>query len=331
MSKIAINGFGRVGRATLKLLLENYPKIEVVAINDLTDNKTLAHLFKYDSAYGKYDKEVFFDDKNLIINKKKIAVFAEKDPENLPWKDLGVEIVVESTGIFRDKEGAEKHIKAGAKKVIISAPDKSGDIPSYLIGVNEEEYKGEDVIDMGSCTTNCLAPIIKILENEIGIEKGFITTVHSYTNDQRLLDAPHKDLRRARSAGVNIVPTTTGAAKAIGEVIPSINGKLDGISLRVPTPVVSIVDLVCTLNKNTSKEEINELFKKYAKGEMKGILKAEEDPLVSSDFIGSEYSSIVDLDMTNVNGNMVKILSWYDNEWGYSRRMADLVNFLLKR
>jgi glyceraldehyde 3-phosphate dehydrogenase len=249
--KIAINGFGRIGRCTLKSAIKNNLDVDFVAINDLTDTKTLAHLFKYDSAYGVFDGTVEAKEDSIIVNGKEIKVFAKKDPEELPWGKLNVDVVLECTGIFRDELGASKHIKAGAKKVIISAPAKEDTIPSYIMGINETEYKGESIIDMGSCTTNCLAPIVKILENEFGIEKGFMTTVHSYTNDQNILDLPHKDLRRARSAAENIIPTTTGAARAIGKVIPSVKGKMDGIAVRVPTPVASLVDLTCELKKKS--------------------------------------------------------------------------------
>lgn len=332
MAKIAINGFGRIGRSVLKIILEKNLDLNVVAINDLTDIETLAHLFKYDSAYGRFEGDVSTNNNELIVGKQKIKIFSEKDPEKLTWKDLGVDVVLECTGVFTDKEGASKHIKAGAKKVIISAPAKSDDIPSYILGVNENEYKGEEIIDMGSCTTNCLAPLVKIIENELGIVKGFMTTIHSYTNDQRVLDLPHKDLRRARTAGTNIIPTTTGAAKAIGKVIPSVSGKLDGIAVRVPTPVVSLVDLVCEIKKETTIEELNNIFKKNSdKGELKGIFYAEENPLVSSDFIGNTFSSIFDLEFTRVNGNMIKILSWYDNEWGYSSRLAEMALFVSEK
>lgn len=332
MTKIAINGFGRIGRCVLRIIIDKKLDLEVVAINDLTDGETLMHLFKYDSAYGRLKGDVSLNKNEMIVEGKKIKLFSEKDPENLPWKDLKVDVVLECTGVFTDKDGASKHIKAGAKKVIISAPAKSDDIPSYILGVNADEYKGEEIIDMGSCTTNCLAPLVKIIENEFGIIKGFMTTIHSYTNDQRVLDFPHKDLRRARTAATNIIPTTTGAAKAIGKVIPSVSGKLDGIAVRVPTPVVSLVDLVCEIKKETTIEEINNLFKKVSnKGEMKGILYSEEDPLVSSDFIGNTFSSIFDLEFTRVNKNMIKILSWYDNEWGYSSRLAEMALFVSKK
>lgn len=330
--KIAINGFGRIGRAVLKVLLNKNSKVEVVAINDLTDAQTLAHLFKYDSAYGIYDKEVAAKGNSLFVNGKEIKLFLEKDPVNLPWKDLGVEIVLECTGLFTDKEGAAKHLTAGAKTVIISAPSKSDDIPSFVLGINEDKYNSEQIFDMGSCTTNCLAPVVKILEQEFGIVKGFMTTVHSYTNDQRVLDLPHKDLRRTRTAAENIIPTTTGAAKAISKVIPSVVGKLDGMSLRVPTPVGSIIDLVCELEKETTAEEVNNVFKNRAnKKEFKGILAIEEAPLVSSDYIGNSFSSIIDLPLTMANGNMVKVMSWYDNEWGYSTRLAEMAEFVAQR
>jgi glyceraldehyde 3-phosphate dehydrogenase len=329
MAKIAINGFGRIGRCALKIILDKGFDLEVVAINDLTDGKTLAHLFKYDSAYGRFNKDVFFEGNEMIVGEKRIKVYSEKDPGTLPWKELGIDVVLECTGVFTDREGASKHINAGAKKVIISAPAKSDNIPSYILGVNANNYKGEEIIDMGSCTTNCLAPLIKIIENEFGIVKGFMTTIHSYTNDQRVLDLPHKDLRRARTAAANIIPTTTGAAKAIGKVIPSVSGKLDGIAVRVPTPVVSLVDLVCEIKTKTTVEQLNNVFRVNSnKGEMKGILYAEEDPLVSSDFIGNTFSSIFDLGFTRTNENMIKILSWYDNEWGYSSRLVEMALFI---
>lgn len=327
--KIAINGFGRIGRCALKSAIKNNLDVEFVAINDLTDTKTLAHLFKYDSAYGVFNGTVEAREDSIIINGKEIKVFAKKDPEELPWGQLGVDVVLECTGIFRDEVGAGKHIKAGAKKVIISAPAKEDIIPSYIMGINEKEYKGESIIDMGSCTTNCLAPVVKILEDELGIEKGFMTTIHSYTNDQNILDLPHKDLRRARSAAENIIPTTTGAAKAIGKVIPSVKGKMDGIAVRVPTPVVSLVDLTCELKKEVTAEEINDIMLKYSdKGEMKGIFYVEKDPLVSSDFIGNSFSSIFDMEYTKADGKMVKVLAWYDNEWAYALRMVELAKII---
>ncbi|MCK4520359.1 type I glyceraldehyde-3-phosphate dehydrogenase [Candidatus Parcubacteria bacterium] len=332
MTKIAINGFGRIGRATFKRILEKHPDLKVEAINDLTDTKTLAHLLKYDSVYGIYRKTVRAKEKALIINGQEIKIFAEKEPNNLPWKKLGIDIVLECTGVFRDYEGGKKHIEAGAKKVIISAPSKTPEkVPSYILGVNEEKYNPEkdEIMDMGSCTTNCLAPVVKVLHDNFKIVKGFMTTVHSYTTDQKLLDLPHKDLRRARAAAINIVPTTTGATKAIGKVIPEVEGKLDGLAIRVPTPTVSIVDLICELEKKTTKKEVNSCFKKAAQSKaMKGILDIEQEPLVSSDYIANPFSSIVDSDLTMVKDNLVKVISWYDNEYGYSCRMAEFAEFI---
>jgi glyceraldehyde 3-phosphate dehydrogenase len=331
-TKIAINGFGRIGRCALKAAIGNELDLEIVAINDLTDPKTIAHLLKYDTDYGVYEEEVEVKDNNIIIGGREIKLFAEKDPEKLPWNDLGIDIVLECTGIYKDREGAGKHLKAGAKKVIISAPADGADTPSYILGINADEYKGEDIIDMGSCTTNCLAPLVKVLEDEFGIVKGFMTTVHSYTNDQKILDLPHKDLRRARAAAVNIIPTSTGAAKAIWKAIPSVKGKMDGIAIRVPTPVVSLVDLTCELKKTVTVEDINNAFMKRAdKDEMEGILYVEKEPLVSSDFIGNSYSSIFDLEYTKVNDNMVKVMAWYDNEWGYSCRLVELAEKIGKK
>ncbi|MDD4409558.1 MAG: type I glyceraldehyde-3-phosphate dehydrogenase [Candidatus Pacebacteria bacterium] len=330
--KIAINGFGRIGRCVLKAIIEDELDIEIAAINDLTDPKTLAHLLKYDTVYGSFSHDILIKNNSIFIDEREIKLFSEKNPEQLPWKDLGVDIVLECSGKFTTREEASKHIVAGAKRVIISAPAKSDDIPSYVIGVNHKDYKGEDVIDMGSCTTNCLAPIVKVLEEEYGIVNGFMTTVHSYTNDQRVLDLPHSDLRRARTAAENIIPTTTGAAKAIHKVVPTMKGKLDGISIRVPTPVVSVVDLVCVLKKEIPAEEMVKMFKKRSRlADLKGILWVEEEPLVSSDFIGNPYSSILDVEFLKVNKNMVKILAWYDNEWGYSCRLAELAEFIAKK
>jgi glyceraldehyde 3-phosphate dehydrogenase len=332
MTKIAINGFGRIGRQALKNIEESHPDLEVVAINDLTDTKTLAHLLKYDSNYGKYGKEILAADGAIIVGKKKYLILAEKDPEKLPWKDLKIDIVLECTGFFTDAEGAGKHIKAGAKKVIVSAPCK--DLPGFVLGVNADTFdsKKVDIMDMGSCTTNCLAPIAKVLNDEFGIVKGFMTTVHSYTNDQRILDLPHKDLRRARAAALNIIPTSTGAAKAIGKIIPDLNGKLDGISMRVPTPVVSVLDLIVEVKKLTTKEEVNEAFKKAAASKnFKGILRVEEEPLVSMDFKGDTFSSIVDVEETMVKDNLIKVVAWYDNEWGYSCRLAEFAEFVGKK
>jgi glyceraldehyde 3-phosphate dehydrogenase len=332
MVKVAINGFGRIGRQVFKAIENNHSGLDVVAINDLTDTKTLAHLLKHDSTYGAYGKEISEDGKSITVGKKKVIILAEKDPEKLPWKDLKVDIVLECTGFFTDAEGAKKHIKAGAKKVIVSAPCK--DLPGFVLGVNADKFDVNvvDVMDMGSCTTNCLAPIAKVLNDEFGIVKGFMTTVHSYTNDQKILDLPHKDLRRARSAGLSMIPTSTGAAKAIGKMIPELNGKLDGIAIRVPTPTVSILDLIVEVNRPTTKEEVNEVFRKAAASKgFKGILRVEEEPLVSVDFKGDTYSAIVDAEETMVKDNMVKVLGWYDNEWGYSTRLAEFTEFVGKK
>lgn len=333
MAKIAINGFGRIGRQTLKRILEKYPDLDIVAINDLTDNKTLAHLLKYDSAYGSFEKEVIFTKDSISIDGKEIKTFSEKDPADLPWKKLGVEVVLECTGLFLDKEGAKKHITAGAKKVILSAPAKDDNTPGFVLGVNDDKYDNSiDIMDMGSCTTNCLAPVAKILNDNFKIQKGFMTTIHSYTNDQRILDLPHKDLRRARSAGVNLIPTSTGAAKSIGKIIPELDGKLDGIAVRVPTPVGSILDLVVEIESPTTKEAVNEVFLKAEKlPKFEGIFKTDNNELVSSDFVGEEYSSIIDLAQTMVSGSLVKVLAWYDNEWGYSCRLAQFADFIGKK
>jgi len=331
-TKIAINGFGRIGRQVFKIIDYGKYDLEIVAINDLTDNKTLAHLLKYDSNYGGYGKEITADEKSITVGKKQVLVLSEKDPEKLPWKDLGVDIVLECTGLFTDEAGARKHIKAGAKKVIVSAPCK--DLPGFVLGVNADTYDSSkiDVMDMGSCTTNCIAPIAKVLNDEFSIEKGFMTTVHSYTNDQKILDLPHKDLRRARAAALNIIPTSTGAAKAIGKMIPELDGKLDGIALRVPTPVVSVLDLIVEVKKPTTKGEVNEAFKKAASSKnFKGILRVEEQPLVSMDFKGDTYSSIIDADETMVKENLIKVVAWYDNEWGYSCRLAEFAEFVGKK
>ena len=334
MTKIAINGFGRIGRSTFRRILENHPDLEVVAINDLADNKILAHLLRYDSVYGRYGKDVAFDEESITIDGKKFIVFAEKDPERLPWKKLGVDIVLECTGFFRQLEDAKRHIKAGAKKVIISAPGKDPEIPGFVLGVNEEKFDPEkdEVMDMGSCTTNCLAPIVKVLNDNFKIQKGFMTTVHSYTSDQRILDLIHKDLRRARAAALNIIPTTTGATKAIGKIIPELDGKLDGISIRVPTPTVSVLDLIVEVEKATSTEEVNNAFKKAAKEKrFQGIFRAEEEPLVSTDYIGDTYSAIVDVSQTMVKDNLVKVLGWYDNEYGYACRLAEFAEYVGKK
>ncbi len=333
MTKVAINGFGRIGRPTFRRILENHPDLEVVAINDLTDNETLSYLLKYDSVYGVYGKEVEFDKESITVGGKKFKVFEEKDPEKLPWKELRVDIVLECTGVFRDLEGSRKHIKAGAKKVIISAPAKSEEIPSYILGVNAQKFDPEkdDIVDMGSCTTNCLAPIVKILQDSYGIKKSFMTTVHSYTTDQKILDLPHKDLRRGRAAALNILPTTTGAARAIGKVIPEVEGKMDGMALRVPSPVVSVLDLVALVEKAPKdKKELNGVFEKKAE-ELKGIFRVEKKPLVSTDFRQDSYSSVLDSEFTMVKGDLVKVLGWYDNEYGFSCRLAELTDFIGKR
>lgn len=331
--KIAINGFGRIGRPALKIILDKHPDMEVVGINDLTDSKTLAHLLKYDSNYGIYQRNVSFDVENVIVDGKKFRVFAEREPEKLPWKDLGVDVVLECTGFFTTKEGGEKHIKAGAKKVVVSAPCKGKDVKTLIIGVNENDYdaKTDTVVSNGSCTTNCLAPIVKILNDNIGIDKGFMTTVHSYTNDQKILDLPHSDLRRARAAAISIIPTSTGAATAVTQAIPALKGRLDGIAMRVPTSVVSIVDFVATLKRNTSAEEVNGLFIKAGEGAMKNILGVSNEPLVSIDYKGNPLSSIVDLPLTMANENMVKVSSWYDNEWGYTNRLVEMAEFMGKK
>lgn len=324
MVKVAINGFGRIGRLVLKAGIDD-KDIEWVAINDLTDPKTLAYLLKYDSVHGRFQGKVEAGDDHITVKGKKIKILSEKDPSKLPWKELGVDVVVESTGRFRKKEDAEMHLSAGASNVIISAPGK-GDIPSVVLGVNSDKAKGPTVIDNASCTTNCLVPVVHVLEQEFGLEKGLMTTIHGYTNDQRILDFPHSDLRRARAAAVNMIPTSTGAAKATGKVIPDMKGKLDGMAIRVPVPDGSLVDLVCVLKKDVTVEEVNAAMKKYAEGEMKGVLEYTEDPIVSTDIIGNPHSSIFDAGATMVTGgNLVKVLSWYDNEWGYSNRVVDLI------
>ena len=323
-TRVAINGFGRIGRITFRALLKK-ENIEVVAINDLTDIDTLIHLLRYDSTQGRFDGEVKAGSKAIIVNGKEISVTAERDPANLPWKEKNIDVVLESTGIFTDPDGAGKHITAGAKKVVISAPAK-GDITTVVLGVNDEILTGkENIVSNASCTTNCLAPIAKVLNDTFGIESGYITTVHAYTSDQRILDAPHRDLRRARSAAVSIIPTSTGAAKAVGLVLPDLKGKLDGIAMRVPTPTGSATDLVAQLKTEASVEQINTAMKKAAEGSMKGILEYSEDPLVSIDIVGNPHSSIYDSQMTSVMGKTVKVLSWYDNEAGYSNRAADLI------
>ena len=323
MTKIALNGFGRIGRAVFKNIIEDYPELELVAVNDLADPDDLLHLLQNDTVYGSY--EVTKEDGDLFAKGQRVKLFNKQNPEELPWDELEADIVLECTGVFRTKEGAQKHISAGAEKVIISAPAKSDDIPSYVMGVNADEYEGEAIVDMGSCTTNALAPVVKILNNNFGLEKGLMTTIHSYTVSQNILDGPgQKDLRRCRAAAENIVPTTTGAAKAISKVIPEMKGKLDGMAVRVPTPTVSVVDLVCDLDQEVTREDLNNAFSEAAKSnDMKKVFDVEEKPLVSSDYIQNNHSSIVDLEMTKVIGNSVKVISWYDNEWGYARRLVD--------
>lgn len=330
MVKVAINGFGRIGRMVYRAMC-NDSDIEVVAVNDLTDTKTLAHLLKYDSVHGKFEGSVEFDDSSLIVNGKQIKVFAERDPASLPWGELGIDVVVESTGFFRTREGAAKHLTAGAKKVIISAPSKDADIV-IVKGVNEHDYDASkhDVISNASCTTNCLAPIVKVLHDNFVVKKGFMTTIHSYTGDQRLVDAPHKDLRRARSAAVNMVPTSTGAAIAVAQVIPDLAGKLDGISVRVPTPDGSVTDFVVEVEKDVTVEKVNWLFAETAKHHLKDVIEYTEDPIVSSDIVGNPHSSIFDSGLTMVNEKMIKVVAWYDNEWGYSNRMVDLIKIVAK-
>jgi len=332
MINLAINGFGRIGRFVFKIIIENYSdEINVVAINDLTDTKTLAHLLKYDSVHGIFNAKIECTKHSLVINNNQIHVLSEKDPELLPWKHLQVDVVIESTGFFRTKELAEKHINAGARKVIISAPTKSDDVKTIVLGVNEltYDYEKDNILSNASCTTNCLAPMVKVLNDNFGVEKGLLNTIHSYTSDQKLVDAPHKDLRRARSAAINIVPTTTGAAIAVTKVIPSLQGKLDGIALRVPTPDGSIVDFTCQLKRNVTKEEINKLFKNVSLHHLKGILEYTEEPLVSTDIVGNPHSVIFDSQLTYVKDNLVKVIGWYDNEAGYSYRLVELALFLM--
>ncbi|KYZ75570.1 glyceraldehyde-3-phosphate dehydrogenase [Anaerosporomusa subterranea] len=328
-TKVGINGFGRIGRNVFRAALGN-PAVEIVAVNDLTDAPTLAHLLKYDSVHGTLNADVRAEGDQIIVNGKAIKVLAERDPANLPWKNLGVEVVVESTGRFTDGDKAAAHLKAGAKKVIISAPAKGEDI-TIVLGVNEKKYDPatHHILSNASCTTNCLAPFAKVLHENFGIKHGLMTTVHSYTNDQQILDLPHKDLRRARAAGMSIIPTTTGAAKAVALVLPELKGKLNGFAMRVPTPNVSIVDLAVELEKPASAEEINAALKAAAEGELKGVLAYTEEPLVSRDFNGNPNSSIVDgLSTMVVDKSMAKVVSWYDNEWGYSNRVVDLVVYI---
>jgi glyceraldehyde 3-phosphate dehydrogenase len=328
--RVGINGFGRIGRQVVRVIHENYPnEIEVVAFNDLGDLNTMAHLFKYDSNYGPYKGTVEVKDSALIVDGKEIKALSERDPANLPWGSMNVDIVVESTGIFTNRDAAAKHLTAGAKKVIISAPAKNEDV-TLVLGVNQDKYDpaNHHVVSNASCTTNCLAPAAKVVNDLYGIVQGQMTTIHSYTNDQSILDLPHKDLRRARAAAVNIIPTTTGAAKAVSLVIPELQGKFDGMAVRVPTPTGSLVDFVCTVEKQPNRDELIAAFEEAAAGAMKGILAVSHEPLVSSDYIGNPYSSIVDAAATQVSGSLVKVITWYDNEWGYSCRVADLIKFM---
>ena len=330
--KVGINGFGRIGRNIMRAALSD-SSIQFIAVNDITNTETLAHLLKYDSVLGNLDVPVTADGDGIKVGTRRFTVLSQRDPAQLPWKDLGVEVVFESTGLFTNRDHAAKHLAAGAKKVVITAPAKGPDI-TVVLGVNEDRYDPakHQVISNASCTTNCLAPMAKVLHERFGIRRGWMTTVHSYTNDQQLLDLPHKDLRRARAAAVSIIPTTTGAAVAVGEVLPDLKGKLDGIALRVPTPNVSIVDLVADLNKKTTDDEVNAAFKAAAEGALRGILHITFDPLVSVDFRGNPHSSIVDGPYTRVmEGDFVKVLSWYDNEWGYSSRCVDLVRYMARR
>ena len=324
MTKVAINGFGRIGRLSFRQLL-NKDGVEICAINDLTSVETLAHLLKYDSIHGRFPGEVRVEGGHLVVNGKTIHVSAERDPAALPWGDLGCDVVVESTGVFRDPEGAGKHITAGARKVVISAPAKGG-VKTVVLGVNDDVLTDEDtILSNASCTTNCLAPMAKVLNDNFGLEQGYITTIHAYTSDQRIQDAPHSDLRRARAAAMSMIPTTTGAAVAVGLVLPELKGKLDGVAVRVPTPTGSVTDLVATLSREVTAEEVNAAMKAAADGPMKGILEYTEDPIVSADIVGNPHSNIFDAGMTSAQGNMVKVFGWYDNEMGYSARVADLV------
>ena len=328
--KVGINGFGRIGRMVTRAILAKYAdQIEVVGVNDLTDTGTLAHLFKYDSSQGTFNGQVKADGDQLHIDGTSFKVTAERDPANLNWGDLGVDVVVESTGFFTDKDSAGKHLQAGAKKVVISAPAK-GDIQTIVLGVNDDKIDPSiEIYSNASCTTNCLAPMAKVIDDNFGLVKGFMTTIHAYTGDQRILDAPHKDMRRARAAAINIVPTSTGAAKAVGLVLPHLNGKLDGGAVRVPTPTGSLTDLVCEVSEETTAEEVNAAFKAASEGSLNGILEYTTEPLVSSDIVGNPHSNIFDSDLTKVDGKLVKVIGWYDNEAGYSMRTADLITRIM--
>ena len=327
--RIAISGFGRIGRAAFKVALD-HPELEVVAFNDLSDVKTLAHLLKYDSVYGKFSKSVEVQDDYLVVDGKKIITLAVKEPSELPWKDLEIDAVLECTGVFRTKEKADAHLKAGAGKVIISAPAKD-ETKTFVLGVNEKDYHNEDIINNASCTTNCTSPVMAVVMANFGVKKAMMTTVHAYTADQNLIDGPHKDLRRARGAAINIVPTSTGAAKATAETLPELKGKFDGLSVRVPIPVVSLSDFTILLKKLVTKEAVNEAFKKAAQSPLyKNILAVTEEPIVSSDIIGNSYSAIVDLSLTQVvDGDLLKVIAWYDNEWGYANRLVEMIKVIV--
>ncbi|MEM3608972.1 MAG: type I glyceraldehyde-3-phosphate dehydrogenase [Candidatus Bathyarchaeia archaeon] len=331
--KVAINGFGRIGRLLYRAAIERKAKIDFVAINDVADAKTLAHLLKYDSVHGRFNADIQVKDNNLIVNGKELKVLSQKDPAQLPWKDLGVYLAVESTGLFTDRANASKHLQAGAKKVLISAPAENPDI-TIVLGVNHDKYdhKNHNILSNASCTTNCVVPCVKVLHENFGVKSGLMTTAHAYTNDQRIQDLVHRDLRRARAGAINIIPTTTGAARASALVFPELKGKIDGIALRVPVPNVSIVDLTAVLEKNVTKEEVNAAFKKAAEGPLKGILDYTEEPIVSTDINHSSYSAVVDgLSTMVVAGNLVKVLAWYDNEWGFSCRMVELIELIGKK
>ncbi len=331
MVRVAINGFGRIGRMVFRAGL-NHPEIEFVAVNDLTDTKTLAHLLKHDSVHGRFPGEVNYTEDSIIVNGKEVKVLSQRDPEQLPWKELDVDVAVESTGFFTSEEGLKKHLAAGAKKALLSAPAKQGNVKTIVVGVNEDAYNAEtdNYLSNASCTTNCLAPMVKVLHQSFGVEQGFMTTVHAYTADQRLVDAPHKDLRRARHAAINLVPTTTGAAIAVTKVIPELEGKLNGLAIRAPVPDGSITDFTALLAREATKEEVNNAFREAANTYLKGVLRYEEEPLVSTDIVGDPHSCVFDAQSTMVIGRMVKVMGWYDNEWGYSNRMIDLTLLLAR-
>lgn len=329
--RLAINGFGRIGRHAFKVGFEK-KGIEIVAVNDITDTRTLSHLLKYDTAYPEFPHAVSHDAEHIIVDKKKVRALAEKEPAKLPWKELKIDVVIESTGRFTDRAGASGHLTAGARRVVISAPSKGDDIQTLVLGVNEGEDKGDPIVDNASCTTNCAAPVMRVLEDAFGVEKAMLTTIHSYTADQHLVDGPHRDLRRARAAAVNIIPTTTGAARAVGKTIPALAKAFDGLSIRVPTITVSVNDTTALLKKNVTKEEVNEAFVKASQTYLKGILAVSCEPLVSSDYAGNPYSAIVDLELTNVvGGDLVKVIAWYDNEWGYANRLIEMAELVGER